>query len=90
MIKRDSSGQKPPPVRPQTESQHRKPPRRNCEPRHMPMSWTLLLDVRNIQILEHRMFIDTATFIGAFAAGYGLRAWISARRRHAMRKARGD
>jgi len=28
--------------------------------------------------------------IGVFAAGYGLRAWMSTRRRQAMRKARGD
>ena len=33
------------------------------------------------------MLIDAATLIGAFAAGYGLRAWISARRRRAVRKA---
>jgi hypothetical protein len=39
---------------------------------------------------KHPMLIDAATLIGAFAAGYGLRAWISARRRRAMRKARGD
>ena len=36
------------------------------------------------------MFIDVAALIGVFAAGYGLRAWISTRRRQAMRKARGD
>ena len=36
------------------------------------------------------MLIDVATLIGVFAAGYGLRAWMSAKRRRAMRKARGD
>jgi hypothetical protein len=41
-------------------------------------------------VWKHSMLIDAATFIGAFAAGYGFRAWISARRRRAVRKARGD
>jgi hypothetical protein len=39
---------------------------------------------------KHPMLLDAATLIGVFAVGYGLRAWISARRRRAMRKARGD
>ena len=36
------------------------------------------------------MLIDVAALIGVFAAGYGLRAWMSTRRRQAIRKARGD
>ena len=70
----------------------------DCEPCHMPMAWTfLILDVQvipnaplGVLSRKHPMLVDAATLIGAFAAGYGLRAWISARRRRAMRKARGD
>jgi len=36
------------------------------------------------------MFLDAAILLLVFAAGYGLRAWISKRRRNAIRKARGD
>jgi len=37
------------------------------------------------------MLTDVAILLGlGFAAGYGLRAWISSRRRRAIRKARGD
>jgi len=37
------------------------------------------------------MLTDVAILLGlGFAAGYGLRAWISIRRRRAIRKARGD
>lgn len=37
------------------------------------------------------MLMDAAILIGlGFAAGYGLRSWISTRRRRAVRKARGD
>lgn len=36
------------------------------------------------------MFMDGAILLGlGFAIGYGLRAWISARRRRDIRKARG-
>lgn len=35
------------------------------------------------------MLTDAAILLLVFAAGYGLRAWISARRRRAIRKARG-
>ena len=38
---------------------------------------------------KHPMFTDAAILLLVFAAGYGLRAWISARRRRAIRKARG-
>jgi hypothetical protein len=37
----------------------------------------------------HRMFTDPAILLLVFAAGYGLRAWISARRRRDIRKSRG-
>jgi hypothetical protein len=37
------------------------------------------------------MLMDAAILVGlGFAAGYGLRAWISTKRRRAIRKARGD
>ena len=37
------------------------------------------------------MLTDVAILIGlGFVAGYALRAWISTRRRRAIRKARGD
>lgn len=39
---------------------------------------------------RHPMLTDAAILLGVFAAGYGLRAWISNRRRRAARKARGD
>ena len=44
----------------------------------------------DVLLRMHPMLIDVATLVGVFAAGYGLRAWISTKRRHAMRKARGD
>lgn len=40
---------------------------------------------------KYSMMTDVAILLGlGFAAGYGLRAWISTRRRRAIRKARGD
>lgn len=44
---------------------------------------------RFIKRVGHSMLTDAAILLLVFAAGYGLRAWISARRRHAIRKARG-
>ena len=37
------------------------------------------------------MLMDAVVLLGlGFAAGYGVRAWISARRRRAVRRSRGD
>ena len=44
-----------------------------------------------LQFWKSLMLMDAAILVGlGFAAGYGLRAWISTRRRRAIRKARGD
>ena len=49
----------------------------------------LLMDL--VGLWKHPMLTDVAILLGlGFAAGYGLRAWISTRRRRAIRKARGD
>jgi len=40
--------------------------------------------------VETPMFMDAGILLLVFAAGYGLRGWISARRRRANRKARGE
>jgi hypothetical protein len=78
-------------------ARRRTPPRFDCEPCHMAMVWILLIPMSihskytaGVLSRKHPMLIDAVTLIVAFAAGYGLRAWISARRRRAMRKARGD
>lgn len=39
---------------------------------------------------KHPMLMDGAILLLVFSAGYGLRAWISARRRRDIRKARGN
>ena len=48
------------------------------------MNRTLALGVR-----KGSMLTDAAILLLVFAAGYGLRAWISARRRRDIRNARG-
>lgn len=70
--------------------------RRDCWPAVFVLG-PVLITVRDISspaaysAWKHPMFTDAAILLGlGFAAGYGLRAWISARRRRAIRKARGD
>jgi hypothetical protein len=50
----------------------------------------LSLQICLVPLVEYPMLMDAAVLLGVFVAGYSLRAWISARRRRAMRKARGD
>lgn len=50
----------------------------------------LQLLVHSVWPWKHLMLTDVAILLGlGFAAGYGVRAWISSRRRRAIRKARG-
>jgi hypothetical protein len=59
------------------------------------MSYAIGINIAHVQPAVIRsggaaMLIDATVLAGVFAAGYGLRAWVSKRRRRAVRKARGD